>query len=140
MPVVTPDQDRLLQTSRAWAKALGSRNVEKIVSFWSEDAIVMPPDQPALVGKSAIRQYVAQSLATPGFSVTWDPELAVVSEGGDQGYMVEASRFTFPDSAGVLATRYGKTVTVWRRTPGGDWECVIDIWNGNPSQGVLPTG
>ncbi|MCI4320208.1 MAG: DUF4440 domain-containing protein [Thermoplasmata archaeon] len=140
MPTATPDQDRLLQTSRAWAKVLGSRNVEKIVSFWSEDAIVMPPDQPALVGKSAIRRYVTQSLATPGFSVTWDPELAVVSEGGDQGYLVEASRFTFPDTAGVLVTRYGKTVTVWRKTPEGEWQCVIDIWNGNPSQAVLPPG
>lgn len=117
---------------------MASLDVDKIVSFWAEDAIVMPSNQPALVGRSAIRQYVAQSLATPGFSVTWEPELAVTSGEGDFGYLVERSRFRFPDSSGAVVTQNGKTVTVWRRNSAGQWKCAVDIWNGNPSDPALP--
>ncbi|MCI4342112.1 MAG: nuclear transport factor 2 family protein, partial [Thermoplasmata archaeon] len=107
MSAVAPEQVGLMQTSREWAKALGSRDVEKIVSYWAEDAIVMPPDKPALVGRSAIREYVTQSLAIPGFSVDWEPELAFISEQGDLGYLVERSRFTLPDATGAQVTQHG---------------------------------
>jgi ketosteroid isomerase-like protein len=129
----------LMQTSRDWAKASATGDVDRIAFFWAEDAIVMPPDQSALVGKRAIRQYVSQSLAIPGFSFTWEPEQAVIAAGGDIGYMIERSRFTFVDATGTLRTQNGKTVTVWRRDAAGQWKCVVDIWNGNPSAQVLPT-
>lgn len=128
----------LMRTSREWARALSTRDVDQIVSYWSEDAVVLPPDRPAVVGLSAIRQYVAGSLATPGFSVTWEPEFAFVDETGTVGYLLERSRFTFPDPSGAVRSQDGKTVTVWRKAPDGHWKCVVDIWNGSPPGPVLP--
>lgn len=125
----------LMQTSRDWAKASSKRDVDRILSFWAEDAIVLPPNQPALVGKRAIREYVVQSLAMPGFSITWEPERAAV--GGDFGYMVERNQSTFIDASGASRMEHGKGVTIWRRDSAGRWKCVIDIWNGNPSDRVL---
>jgi ketosteroid isomerase-like protein len=138
--VATAEQAGLMRTSRRWAEVLRSRDLEKILSFWADDAIVMPPDQPALLGKAAIRQYVVECLAIPGFSITWEPEFARVGGRGDIGYLVERSRFTLPDVTGALVTRYAKTVTVWRKNPAGEWRCVIDIWNGNPSETALTHG
>ncbi len=40
--------------------------------------MVLPPDQPVVVGKPAIKEFVRQSIAMPGFSVTWEPEQAVI--------------------------------------------------------------
>ena len=132
------EQARLMRMSREWANALAGRNVDEIVSYWDEHALVMPPDQPALVGHPALREYVASSLAIRGFSVTWEPELAFVSEDRTTAYLIERSRYTFPDASGSIRTQFGKTVTIWRKNSEGRWKCVVDIWNGHPTDQVLP--
>jgi hypothetical protein len=33
----------------------------------------MPLDQPAVIGKAAIREYLRQASAIPVFSITWEP-------------------------------------------------------------------
>jgi ketosteroid isomerase-like protein len=131
--------NRLMQTSRDWAAAAATGDLERALSYWAEDAVLMPPDGAALVGKAAIRTYLAQTANIPGFSITWTPEMAVVAASGDVGYMVERNRVTFKDSGGVLRTQYGKAVTVWRKDASGAWKNVVDTWNANPTEHVLPS-
>ena len=128
----------LMQTSRDWARAAASGDLEKILSFWSEEAIVMPPGQPTVVGKAAIRQFLQQTSAIPGFSITWEPEHASVANQGDVGYLVERNRITFTEATGVPRAQFGKAVTVWRKNAAGAWKCVIDTWNENPTERALP--
>jgi ketosteroid isomerase-like protein len=134
---VTDAREALMTTSRDWAAATATGDLERALAYWTDDAIVLPPDQPAAVGKAAIRAYIQQAASMPGFSITWEPELAVVSETGDMGYMVERNRVTFIDGTGALQTRHGKGVTVWRRQTDGTWRCVVDTWNGNPRVNVF---
>lgn len=82
-PDLDSERTALTEVSRAWAKAAAGGDLEPIVSFWADDAIVLPPDQPAIVGKAAIREFVSTAQALPGFRITWEPERAVVSDGGD---------------------------------------------------------
>ena len=35
----------LMQVSRDWAKAAESRDVERILSYWADDAVVLLPDR-----------------------------------------------------------------------------------------------
>ena len=128
----------LMQTSRDWARAAASGDFEQILSFWSEEAIVMPPGQPTVVGKAAIRQFLQQTSAIPGFSITWEPEQASVASQGDVGYLVERNRITFTEATGVPRAQFGKAVTVWRKDAIGAWKCVIDTWNENPTERALP--
>src|SRR6266571_6895637 len=70
------DMDRarveLERADEAWcAAASAARDVEQIVSFWADDAIVIPPGQMPIIGKNAIRNYVTASLKIPGFSIQW---------------------------------------------------------------------
>jgi ketosteroid isomerase-like protein len=134
---MTNPREALMNTSRDWAAATASGDLERALAYWTDDAIVLPPDQPAVVGKAAIRAYVQHAVSTPGFSITWEPELAVVSENGDMGYMVERNKVTFNDAAGALQTQFGKAVTVWRLQTDGRWKCVVDTWNGNPRVNVF---
>ena len=128
----------LMPTSRAWAQAAASGDLERIVSFWADDAIVLAPDQPAVVGKAAIREFVKQFSAIPGFSITWEPEQARISASGELGYLVEHNRVTFADSTGVRQTQFGKAVTIWRKDPSGTWKCIVDTWSNSPGERVLP--
>ena len=57
----------LERVDAAWSAAAStSRDVEQIVSFWADDAIVIPPGQVPIVGKNAIRNYVTASLRPLG--------------------------------------------------------------------------
>jgi ketosteroid isomerase-like protein len=108
------------------------RDVEKILSFWTDDAKVFAPGAPVVDGKQAIREFVTSSLSIPGFRISWEPEEAVVSPSGDMGYTIGRNHLTMPDAAGNLKTESGRGVAVWRRDPDNTWRCVIDIWNSGP--------
>lgn len=86
-----------------------------MVGFWADDAVVLAPDQPAVVGKAAIREFVKHL-----------------------GYLVEHNRVTFADSTGARQTHFGKAVTVWRKEASGAWKCIVDTWNDSPSELVFP--
>jgi uncharacterized protein (TIGR02246 family) len=126
----------IITRDQAWASAAAARDLERTVSYWADDATLMPPDMTALKGKDAIRGYVAGAFGAPGFHITWKAQEVVVGSGGRLAYEVATNQFTIADSTGTLHTSSGKGVTVWRKDPDGVWRCVIDIWNSLPP----PTG
>jgi len=114
---IEAEQAAILKIDKEWASAASEgRDIERIVSFWADDATVFPPGFPAVVGKDAIRQYVSESLKIPGFSVGWESTEVTISPNGDFAYAVGKNHFT-----------------VWRKEADGSWKCVIDIWNEEPS-------
>ena len=132
------ERSELMKTSREWARVAASGDLERTLSFWSDDAIVMPPGQPAVVGKAAILEFLRQTSAIPGFRSTWEPEQSSVANEGDVGYMVERNRVTFSEPTGTSRVQFGKAVTVWRKDSTGAWKCVVDIWNENPTERAVP--
>lgn len=132
---VDVDKDRatILELDKHWASAAAEgRDIEYIVSFWADDATVLPPGMPAVVGKNSIRHFVQESLATPGFSITWETTDITISQDGTLAYTIGKNKTTFNDVQGKQVTVHGKAITVWRKEPSGVWKCVIDIWNEDP--------
>jgi ketosteroid isomerase-like protein len=134
---IAAEGEALMRVSRAWAAAVATGNIDSIVAYWADDAIVLPPDQGAVVGKEAITAFVRQSAALPGFSITWAPEEASISAAGDVGYLIERNAVTFADPTGAIHTQQGKAVTIWRKDKAGKWKCVVDTWNNSPTALVL---
>ena len=123
----------LLRADNEWAElAASGKDVERIVAFWTDDAVIYPPGEAPIAGKEAIRAYVGASLKIPGFSIGWKPSEAVVASGGDLGYTTGTNTFIFPDAQGRLTTVHGRYVTVWRKAEDGRWRCVVDFWNEAP--------
>ena len=123
---------RLMAISREWSDAASSGDLDRIVSYWGEEATVMMAGLPTFRGKSAIRGYIAESLKIPGFKISWEPLEAHVSASGDMGYIVERSQVTVPDSTGKLITSHSRAVTVWRKGADGRWRNMVDISNADP--------
>jgi hypothetical protein len=48
-----------------WVKAVQSKKAEDWVAFYSEDAVVLPPNDKTMTGKEAVRQPIADMLTTP---------------------------------------------------------------------------
>lgn len=122
-------RSEILRVDAEWLRAAQSRDIDRTVSFWAEDAMVFPPGSPAVVGRAAIREFVAKSFQTPGFGISWKTTTVEVSRGGDLAYATGTNRVTFSGPDGKPVAVDGKAVTVWRREKDGAWKCVIDVWN-----------
>lgn len=119
--------EKVMKLSEEWSKAVSTKDVEKITSYWADDAILMSAEQPVLEGKNAIRQMVEESFKMPGFNISWQPKNVVVSESGDMAYLIEDSQVSFSDSTGKLMTMQNKAVSIWRKDANGSWKNVVDI-------------
>src|SRR5688572_27544142 len=75
--------EKLMQLSRDWSQQVKAGDIEKTVSYWADDAVVISAGQPTYSGKQAIRQMVEESYKMPGFSISWEPQSVEVSESGD---------------------------------------------------------
>jgi ketosteroid isomerase-like protein len=131
------DKERatILEIDKQWAAATAEgRDVERIISFWADDAKIFAPGMPVIEGKTAIRQFVQNSLATPGFSIHWNTVEVVVSSDGSMAYATGTNQTTLNDPQGKKVTINGKAVTVWRKESSGTWKCIIDIWNDVPQK------
>lgn len=126
--------EKLMQISREWSKSAGTDSLEKTLSYWAEDAVVMSPGQPPIKGKNAIREMVEGSSKIPGFKISWEPQSVFVSKSGDMAYMIEQNQITVNDSLGNPRTEFNKVVTIWRKDGDGSWKNVVDVWNADPSQ------
>ena len=104
--------EKVIQLSKEWSQAASAGDVEKIVSFWADDAVLLSAGQPVLNGKQAIRKMVEESYKMPGFRISWQPQSAVVSESGDIAYLLENSQISFTDSTGKLVTINNKAVSI----------------------------
>src|SRR6476659_9336140 len=65
------DEAALRKLDDEWSRAAGSRDVEKTVSYYSDDAVVMPPNIPTLTGKEPIRSLWKSMLDSPSFTGGW---------------------------------------------------------------------
>jgi uncharacterized protein (TIGR02246 family) len=132
---VEAEEQRLMELSREWSDVAAGDDIEALMSYWADDAVMMAPGQPPLRGKEAIRTFVSSAGEIPGFSVSWEPLEAHVAESGDMAYLIEQNQMTMPDSTGALVTEYNKVVTVWKKQTDGSWKNVVDMWNSDPSRG-----
>ncbi len=135
--VSTQADVQAIDSLRAWfAEAMTAGDVDGMMDNYAEDAVEMPPNEPALTGKAAIRarhegsrdQYVI-SLDNPS------QEIIVM---GDVGILRGSYDITLdPREDGPVIRDNGKYIVTWRRQADGAWLAAHEIWN---SDNPLPEG
>ncbi len=125
----TAESAKLLQQRDAeWADvATAGKDVEKIISYWTDDAVVMEPGQPAVEGKQAIRAFVTASVNTPGFRIHWVSQKPTFSPDGKMAYMRGTDDMTVTGPKGAPMTLHLQGYSIWRTDADGQWRCVVDI-------------
>jgi ketosteroid isomerase-like protein len=128
------EEAAIMKADAAWAAlAAEGKEVEKIISYWSDDAVVLSPGQPAVKGKDALRKMVEESKNIPGFSITWKSSDIHFSPDGKLAYMYGENLVSMNDSTGNKISIPGRGYTVWRKEADGTWKCVADLWNSPPA-------
>jgi ketosteroid isomerase-like protein len=124
------DRAAIASIARSHATAFFAGDIDTIVSIYTDDAIVMPPDAPAAQGREAIRKLFAASMATakPGQSEFYENYIVEVS--GDMGWDSGVSKVK--DAAGATVWS-GHFLAAWRKKD-GNWQTVRDIWTNDPPE------
>jgi uncharacterized protein (TIGR02246 family) len=110
-----------------WSRAAATKDAERVASFYAEDAIAYPPDEPVAVGRAAAKKVWAAYFADPTFTISWKTTHAEVS--GDLGYTTGTYEDSLKGSDGKVVTEKGKYVCVWKRQKDGSWKAIHDSWN-----------
>ena len=122
------DKCALEAGAAAWMEAFTTKDLDAMTAFYSEDAVLLPPNAPAIFGRDAIRASIQEMFAAGLAIELEDLEIEVV---GNLGY--KAGRYRTRGEGGSLVDR-GKYIEIWSKLDNG-WVIHRDIWNSS----VQPT-
>ncbi|MCW8984546.1 MAG: DUF4440 domain-containing protein, partial [Thermoanaerobaculales bacterium] len=123
------DKSALEAGAAAWMEAFSTKDIEAITAFYAEDAVLLPPNTPAIFGRDAISATIQEMFAAGLAIQLEDLEIKVA---GNLGYKAGRYRSTAED--GSLVDR-GKYIEIWSKID-GKWVLHRDIWNSSVQPGV----
>ena len=124
-PLSTADVEAIESTQQQFAAALRRRDFDAIAALYTEDAVVMPPHEPAVRGRAAVKAWMA------GFPPVTEFTLAAerIEGRADLAYVRGTYAMTLhPDGAAPVPSR-GKYIEIRRRQPNGEWLLEADMFS-----------
>src|SRR5438067_12796026 len=67
----TKIEQALRDLDAKWSAAAGAKDVDKTVSYYADDAVVMPPNAPSATTRETIRSAWKEMLTSPGAAISW---------------------------------------------------------------------
>ncbi len=137
-------ESELHQATKQWVDTYNRNDWTALAKQFSEDAIMMPPNHPEVIGREAIAAWEAAN--ETGFRIALKPEdirvsgkLAIIR--GRSCVFIPLSQEGVKDSIGIDV---GKYIEVRERNANGEWLILKDIFNsdlpaGSPLASKCPT-
>jgi len=111
------------------AEATLASDMEALYAKMTEDLVEMPPNQPALEGLAAYREWLeSQDISVSELSVA----VAEIDGRGDLAYLRATYSETFTVGEAGPIEEQGKFVSILKKQADGSWRIAIEIWNSNP--------
>ncbi len=129
---VAAEQAAIEQASRDWLAATqkpGEEGADGHASFFTEDAVSLPPNAERVDGRDALRARVLTFTTAEDFSITWEATRVEVSAAGDLAYSTGTFEVSFKDAEGNAVSDKGKFVDIWKKQADGSWKVVTGIYN-----------
>ena len=113
--------------NREIGKAFSRGDAAAIAAFYTDDAVVMPPNSQMIKGRKAIEEFWKGAMGMGVRSIQLDT--LDVQSGTDLAYEIGNATMIIQPQGGKAATDTVKYVVVWKRQPDGSWKLAADIWN-----------
>jgi uncharacterized protein (TIGR02246 family) len=110
-----------------WSAAAATRDAKRVASFYADDAIAYPPNEPVAVGKAAAEKVWAAYFADPSYNLSWKTTHAEVT--GTIGYTAGTYEDSYKGPDGKKVQGKGKYLCVWKKQNDGTWKAIRDMWN-----------
>lgn len=121
------DRADIAASSALWVETYNQNDWKKLGSLFTADAVMMPPNGPAISGRDAITDWESENEA--GFRIRF--EIDDIDGSGDVAYVRGRSCVFIPDGEGGFDVDLGKYLEVRRRQADGRWLIVADAFNSN---------
>ena len=113
--------------NREIGKAFSRGDAAAIAAFYTDDAVVMPPNSQMIKGRKAIEEFWKGAMGMGVRSIQLDT--LDVQSGTDLAYEIGNATMIIQPQGGKAATDTVKYVVVWKRQPDGSCKLAADIWN-----------
>jgi ketosteroid isomerase-like protein len=123
-----PVEQLLRDLDAEWAKAAAAKNVEQTIAYYSDDAIVLPPNAIIAATKEAVRNVWKDMFASPSLVIR-QPTRVQVGKAGEVAWVTGTYELTMNDASGKPIDDRGKYLEVWEKQTDGNWKCRADMWN-----------
>jgi len=117
-------------------EAAKAKDLERYVSFYADDAVLLWPGAPMVKGRAAIRKFMQVFFSMPDFSLSFETAHVEVSQSGDFAYTCGTNKVILVDLNGKRIKDSGKYLTVYKKQSGGTWKVVADMGNSDLSAPV----
>jgi ketosteroid isomerase-like protein len=128
------DITAIMKADSAWDKASEAKSADGWLSYYSDDAIMMPPGENACKDKASREESIKKMFAAPGMSLRFQSTKVDVSQMGDLGYAVGVYQYNAKDPNDKDYHETDKYCETWKKQPDGAWKCIVDIWNADPAK------
>jgi ketosteroid isomerase-like protein len=113
-----------------WTAAILAKDIDKIMSIFAPEAVVMNANAPAFIGIQPVRKSLESWFSdTTIFHNTFASAIDTieVSSAGDLAYVRGNSRLNISTLRGVVEET-DKWITIYKKI-NGEWKAIVDIWN-----------
>lgn len=110
-------------------EAMKTNDFEKSLVYYADDALEMPPNQPAIRGKENIKAWMEKSAQAGVKMISGKFTSIEVNAAGDIGYEIGEFDMTFevPPIGEMRDT--GKYIALFRKHQDGSWKVYAETWN-----------
>jgi ketosteroid isomerase-like protein len=119
----------IMKLDSAWNASSQAKSAEGWLSYYSPDAMMMPPGEKACSDAASREASIKAMFSIPGMSLSFQTTKAEVSKSGDIGYAYGVYQWKSKDPKGNDYNETGKYSEVWKKQSNGSWKCSVDIWN-----------
>ena len=115
-----------------WAEGLTNQDTDAMLSLFTTGTVFMPPDQPAITGKEAVRGWFDALFA--GGTVEYSIQADEVKVAGDWAGGRGTYTFSSASEEGEPVTNSGKWIILYERGADGSWRSASLVWNTDAPQ------
>lgn len=114
----------------AFEAAFNRGDAAAVAGFYTEDAVLLPPDAERVEGRQAVAAYWREGI--DGGLTDLDLKAFEVMEAGALAYEIGAFSLNSPGEGEQPVSLTGKYIVIWQRGADGEWRLHRDIWNFDP--------
>ena len=121
------DEQAIRANIARWLQLIQAKDSAAIAQFYTDNGVVMPPNEPLVTGRDAIAKFWQGMTAIPEATLTFQPVRIDFSSAGDMALDRGTYRFT-GKPGGQAVAETGKYLVVWKKV-GADWKVAADMFS-----------
>lgn len=118
------DEKAVRDADEQWSKVAAAKDLDKTVSFYADDAVVLPPNQAAVTTKDGIRN-LWKGFFDSLTDISWKTTRVETAKSGDMAYLIGAYEMTLKTGT----KDRGKYCEVWKKHADGKWKVSADMFS-----------